>query len=112
MDQRVHHVFFSYARKDNEAPVNAEGEGWVTAFERELTRRHRAWSGRELKIFFDQEAIAEGVDWRRRLGEGIRQSRLFLAFLSPHYITSKNCLWEWEEYLRREHSAARGDDGL
>ena len=46
------------------------------------------------------------------MGEGIRQSRLFLAFLSPHYITSKNCLWEWEEYLRREHTAARGDDGL
>jgi len=45
------------------------------------------------------------------LGEGVRQSRLFLAFLSPNYLISKNCLWEWQEYLRREHSAARGDDG-
>jgi len=46
------------------------------------------------------------------LGEGVRQSRLFLAFLSPNYLISKNCLWEWQEYLRREYSAARGDDGL
>lgn len=78
----------------------------------ELKARHAAWSGRELNPFFDQQAIDEATDWRRRLGEGIRQSRLFLAFLSPNYLTSKNCLWEWDESLRREHSAARGDDGL
>ncbi len=106
------HLFLSHSRKDNTTPVNAEGEGWVTAFERELRRRHAAYSGRALKVFFDKEAIVEGEDWRRRLGIGIRDSRLFLAFLSPNYITSKNCLWEWDEYLRREHSKARGDDGI
>ena len=106
------HLFLSYARKDNEKPVNQAGEGWVTAFERDLTARHQQYSGRRLEIFFDREAIVEGQDWRRRLGEGLRQSRLFLAFLTPNYITSANCLWEWEEYLRREHSAARGDDGV
>jgi len=106
------HLFLSYSRADNKQPVNAEGHGWVTAFERELKRRHLAYSGRELKVFFDKEAIVEGEDWRRRLGAGIRTSRLFLAFLSPNYITSKNCLWEWDEYLRREHSHARGDDGI
>jgi len=108
---RDHHVFLSYSRKDN-APKNPGGEGWVTAFEHELRARHQRYSGRELKIFFDLLAIDEGEDWKRRLGMGLRSSRLFLAFLSPNYITSKNCLWEWEEYLRHEHSAARGDDGI
>jgi len=107
-----YHIFFSYARVDNARPVDAEGSGWITAFERELRERHRRYSGKELRIFFDKEAIEIGVDWKRRLAEGIRQSRLLLAFLSPNYLTSPNCLWEWEEYLRREHSAARGDDGL
>jgi tetratricopeptide (TPR) repeat protein len=108
----AHHLFLSYARVDDARPVNDLGQGWVAAFKAELETRHRAYSGRELSIFFDREAIDEGVDWRRRLGEGLRESRLFLAFLSPNYLTSKNCLWEWDEYLRREHSAARGDDGL
>ncbi len=105
-------IFFSYSRKDDEAPVDAGGAGWGTAFERPLKRRHQSYSGRPLGIFFDKEAIVEGQDWRRRPGTGIRTSRLFPAFLSPNYITSKNCLWEWDEYLRREHSSARGDDGI
>ncbi|MBI5424986.1 MAG: toll/interleukin-1 receptor domain-containing protein [Opitutae bacterium] len=109
---RSFHLFLSYARADNKVRVNLAGEGWITAFVAELKRRHAAYSGRELRIFFDQDSIEDGTDWKRRLGEGLRQSRLFLAFLSPNYLTSKNCLWEWEEYLRREHSAARGDDGL
>ncbi|MCB9952069.1 MAG: TIR domain-containing protein [Planctomycetaceae bacterium] len=112
MSDWAKHLFLSYARKDNEHPVNDAGEGWVTAFDRELRERHKAYSGRELNIFFDTDAIDPGVDWRRRLSQGLRQSRLLLAFLSPNYITSPNCLWEWEEYLRYEHSSARGDDGL
>ena len=105
------HLFLSYCRKDND-PKQAGGEGWVTAFERDLRLRHQRYSGRELRVFFDVKAIEVGRDWKRELGVGLRSSRLFLAFLSPNYITSPNCLWEWEEYLRREHSAARGDDGI
>ena len=107
-----YHLFLSYCREDNKQPVNETGEGWVTAFEREIKERHRRYSGRELQIFFDQKAIDTARDWRRELGAGLRSSRLFLAFLTPNYLTSPNCLWEWDEYLRREHSAARGDDGL
>lgn len=106
-----YHLFLSYSRRDN-VPRLPTGEGWVTAFKAALEARHRARSGRELRIFFDKDSIGEGRDWRREIGIGLRQSRLFLAFLSPHYVTSENCLWEWEEYLRREHSVARGDDGI
>ncbi|MCO6456985.1 MAG: toll/interleukin-1 receptor domain-containing protein, partial [Pirellulaceae bacterium] len=106
MQPRPYELFISYSRRDN-VP-----SGWVTEFVAQLKQRHAQYSGRELNPFFDQLSIDEGSDWRRRLGAGLRQSRLFLAFLSPNYITSRNCLWEWDEYLRREHSAARGDDGL
>ncbi|MCG6942593.1 MAG: toll/interleukin-1 receptor domain-containing protein, partial [Thiohalocapsa sp.] len=106
-------LFLSYARKDNQPPPEAAGaEGWVTAFERTLRERHGRWSSRALNIFFDQQSIDDCSDWRRRLSEGLRQSRLLLAFLSPNYICSANCLWEWEEYLKREHTSARGDDGI
>jgi len=76
------HLFLSYARADNLAPVNASGEGWVSAFVNELQRRHAAYSGRTLQIFSDQDSIEEGVDWKHRLGEGLRQSRLFLDFFA------------------------------
>jgi len=45
----AHHLFLSYSRKDNKAPVNAAGEGWVTAFVAELKRPHADYSGRELR---------------------------------------------------------------
>ena len=105
-------LFLSYSRKDDQDGSRGPGTGWVTAFAKELKARHQGYSRRELRIFFDTESIDAGRDWRRVLGEGLRSSRLFLAFLSPNYIISENCLWEWEEYLRREHSAARGDDGI
>ena len=59
---RAYHLFLSYSRQDNLTPVNADGDGWVKAFCEDLKRRHRAWSARELEVFYDTEAITEGVD--------------------------------------------------
>ena len=111
MPHPQHHLFLSYSRKDN-IPKHGTGEGWITAFYRRLQAQHKAAAGHELKIFFDTEEIDHGSDWKTRLGQGLRTSRLFLAFLSPNYMRSPNCRWEWEEYLRREHSLARGEDGI
>ena len=111
MSHPNHHLFLSYCREDNK-PRNPGGEGWITAFHRRLQDEHKKYSSRPLHIFFDQKEIDPGTDWRTRLAQGLRTSRLFLAFLTPHYIQRENCLWEWEEYLRREHSQARGDDGI
>ncbi|MFM9063492.1 MAG: TIR domain-containing protein, partial [Pirellula sp.] len=111
MPHQTHHLFFSYSRLDNK-PQGGSSEGWITAFYNRLQTQHKLYTGRELRIFFDTEAIDHGSDWKARLGQGLRTSNLFLAFLSPNYMRSKNCRWEWEEYLRREHSLARGDDGI
>lgn len=111
MPHPKHHLFLSYSRLDNK-PKQPGGEGWITAFARRLAAQHLAYTGKELKLFFDIEEIDHGSDWKGRLGQGLRTSRLFLAFLSPNYMRSPNCRWEWEEYLRREHSLARGEDGI
>ena len=111
MPHQTHHLFFSYSRLDNK-PQGGSTEGWITAFYKRLQAQHKLYTGRELRIFFDTEEIDDGSDWKARLGQGLRTSNLFLAFLSPNYMRSKNCRWEWEEYLRREHSLARGDDGI
>ena len=108
MTNRTHHVFFSYARADNGEYNNH----FVTRFHDLLCKEHQAVTGRELKTFFDTKAIEEGEHWKTRLGQGLRDSRLFLAFLSDNYLKSPVCKWEWEHYLLTEHTAARGEDGV
>src|SRR6056297_4056495 len=108
MTNRTHHVFFSYARADN----GEENNHFVTRFHDLLRKEHQAVTGRELKTFFDTKAIEEGEHWKTRLGQGLRDSRLFLAFISDNYLKSEVCKWEWEHYLLTEHTAARGEDGV
>ncbi|WP_173804272.1 tetratricopeptide repeat protein, partial [Sphaerotilus uruguayifluvii] len=109
-----HHVFLSYARKDNLPPPVGEADppGWITGFATAMRDRYRRLTGRELRIFIDEQAIDDSRDWRRELGAGLREAQLLIAFVSPHYLASPHCRWEWEQYVRREHSAARGDDGI
>ena len=106
-----YHLFLSYSRRDNVAR-SPDGSGWVTAFNQRLLAQHQKYSGRGLKVFFDQHSIDHGADWQRGISEGLRQSALFIAFLSEQYLRSEWCRREWEEYLRLEHTLARGDDGI
>jgi tetratricopeptide (TPR) repeat protein len=106
-----YHLFLSYSRRDNVARA-AGGLGWVTAFHNRLLAQHQKYSGRGLQIFFDKNSIDHGADWQRGISEGLRHSALFIAFLSENYIRSEWCRREWEEYLRLEHTLARGDDGI
>ncbi len=74
--------------------------------------QHALYSGRRLDIFFDRTEIRDGQDWQSRIYQGLRTSSLFIAFLSPTYLESEWCRREWEEYLRLEHTLARGDGGI
>ena len=106
-----YHLFLSYSRKDND-PEHKGRDGWVTAFHDRLLAQHERYSGRALKVFFDKASIEHGTDWQRGISEGLRHSELFIAFLSANYLRSEWCRREWEEFLRLEHTLARGDDGI
>jgi hypothetical protein len=108
MSNHTHHVFFSYARKDN----GEDNNHFIIRFHDLLRKDHKAVTGRVLKTFTDTEAIDSGERWKTRLGQGLRDSRLFLAFLSDNYLKSEVCHWAWEHYLLTEHTAARGEDGV
>src|SRR5271167_1061292 len=51
---------------------------------------------------FDQQEIDGLQDWRQRILQGLRESRLLLAFLSPAYLESEYCEWELVEFLKFE----------
>ena len=75
-------IFISYARQDNQ-------QGRVTELKQQLEADYRAFTGTELRCFFDLEDIKGMDDWRHRLLAGLRQSQLLLLVLSPGYLDSE-----------------------
>ncbi len=95
-------LFLSYSRRDN-------GQGRITALKERLEADHRAFvgaGGAELRVFFDKEEIQGMDDWRHRILGGLRESRLLLVCLSPAYLESEYCAWEFNEYLNHEFARA------
>ena len=88
-------LFISYSRRDNE-------NGQVAALKAQIETSFRAFAGRDLRIFFDTGEIQGMDDWRHKIQRSLRDSQLFLAVLSPPYLSSPYCRWEWEDYVRYE----------
>ncbi len=88
-------LFISYSRRDNE-------RGQVAALAEQIKASFHAFAGCELRAFFDVGEIHGMDDWRHKIQGSLRASRLFLAVLSPNYLTSPYCRWEWEDYVRYE----------
>jgi len=88
--------FVSYARKD-------DANGWIGAFVDALLEEHRTFfGGRSLVPFFDTQEIRGLDDWQIRISHGVARSRLFLAFISPHYFASEWCRREWYQWIDTE----------
>lgn len=106
-------IFISYSRRDN-------AKGWVTALHDQILADHRNFSTEPLRIFFDTE-IRTMDDWRHRILGALRQSKILLVCLSENYLgtdqdrqeSKRNyCLWEWEEYVRRQVHQLMGSDSI
>ena len=88
-------LFVSYAHRDN-------ARGQVRDLRDVVAADFHKFAGRDLRIFFDECDIPSMADWEKRIAQGLRESRLFLAVLSPSYFASPYCRREWEEYVRYE----------
>jgi hypothetical protein len=88
-------LFISYCRRDND-------QGQVAQLKAQIESSFHAFAGREIRFFFDTHEIQGMDDWRQKIQRSLRESNLFLAVLSPNYIASPYCRWEWEDYVRYE----------
>ena len=105
MPPQRYHVFLSYARADNSTGV-------VTGFVERLQADYLRTTGRDLRVFFDLHAI-EGMDhWRHKILEHLGRSHVLLAILSPSYLDSPYCQWEFSEYLKGEISHELSGTGV
>ncbi len=101
-------LFISYARRDN-------GQGRITELVERIEQDFASFEGmlgRELHVFFDQDEIHGMSDWRQRILQGLRESRLLLACLSPAYLQNEYCEWEFVEYLKYEIGHLHGFNGI
>src|SRR5271155_531403 len=98
-------LFISYSRRDNQ-------QGRVTELVERIKQDFALFAKRDLVTFFDLEEIHGMQDWRHRILQGLRESRLLLACLSPAYIQSEYCEWELNEYLKYEIGHLHGFNGV
>lgn len=103
-------VFLSYSRADN-LPLTPGGPGRVDLL-LEAISAHQAGTARPLRLFFDRADIRDYDDWRHRILESLRQSSVLLVVLSPNYLASAACRWEWEHFLQRQGPRDLGGDGV
>ena len=93
-------LFISYSRRDNDQKRIAEFVERIGHFE--------PFAGRPLRPFFDITEIQGMDDWRHRILHGLRESRLLLALVSPNYLQSEYCEWEFNEYVKNEVALGSG----
>jgi tetratricopeptide (TPR) repeat protein len=98
-------LFISYSRRDDQ-------DGRVTELVDRIRTDFPRYANRELTAFFDRHSIQGMEDWRQNIYQGLRESRLFLTCLSPAYIESNYCEWEFIEYQKREIATAHGAEGV
>ena len=99
-------LFISYSRDDNR-------EGHISELVSLIRKDYRDFTGgEELQVFFDQGEFVGMDNWRHNTLEGIRSSRLLLACLSPNYLESEYCSWEFNEYLWHKAALATGAKGV
>lgn len=98
-------LFISSSRRDN-------AQGRITQLVARIQQDFAAFAGRELVLFFDHHEINGMEVWRQRILQGLRESRLLLACLSPAYLQSGYCEWEFIEYLNYEIGHLQGFNGV
>ncbi|GAC1406020.1 MAG: hypothetical protein NVSMB64_11380 [Candidatus Velthaea sp.] len=77
-------VFISYAR-------SAENAAWVEEHLVGPLRRATRADGQPLRVFFDRDSIGTGMDWYKRLVDGIEGSRYFVPVYSKGYFNRYYC---------------------
>lgn len=105
-----HHIFLSYARKDN--LPRADSPGPITGFVERLKKEYFGIAGSELRVFFDIEDIRGMDQWQHRTLHDLNASYILLPCLSPAYLASECCQWEFNEYRKGETRRSLAEAGV
>lgn len=97
-------LFVSYSRRDNRARI----EELLASIDQDF----RSYASRPLQAFLDTKDILPRNYWEHDILDGLRSSRILLACISPDYLKSEYCQWEFTEFLRREVGQLQAGHGV
>lgn len=82
-------IFFtSYSKNNRTKPLE---RFLALLLDQVFQRIEPAMDSREAVTFFAPSTIEVGDEWRGRLVDALRQSKVIVCFCSPHYLASKWC---------------------
>jgi len=90
-------AFFSYVQENDKI----DG-GRLTFLRKSLQAEIWAQTGKPFSIFQDTENIEWGQDWKERIKKALDASSLLIAIITPSYLVSPSCRFEFEYFLKRE----------
>ena len=89
-------IFLTYAHVDWDAPANREDvQGLVNGLEPQL---HAELGHRNVEVWRDENGIRWGDDWREKLDDTVKSSAFMIVLLSPGWLKSRVCAWEYDTF--------------
>jgi len=89
--------FFSYTRRNDK-----HGGGNLSSLRRNLEIELWEQTGETIEIFQDQEDIAWGELWKKKISISLNSSKFLIAIITPGYLKSEACKFELENFLNLE----------
>lgn len=96
--------FFSYSRRDDE-----HSQGSLSRLRARIYDELRMQLGVDFKLWQDIGAIAEGAAWESEIKRAISESVFFIPIVTPSWIASRQCRFEFEAFLDREKALGSKD---
>jgi TIR domain len=95
-------AFLSYERGYDE-----RDRGNLTRLTKLLQAEIWVQTGKPFRIFQDQENIECGQAWKERIRSVLDASSLLIAVITPSYLDSESCRFEFEYFLKQETQLKR-----
>jgi hypothetical protein len=89
-------AFVSYAHADD-----VFDRGKIFDLAQGVERALKAFTARsDLAVFLDRKSIDWGDAWRARIAEGLADSVVLIAIVTPNFLSSEECRSETEAFIR------------
>jgi len=102
--ENIYKAFFSYMRQNDQ-----HDKGKLSTLRKLIEAEVWAQTAVNFKLFQDQEDIAWGENWKERIKEVLDSSRFLIAIITPGYLKSETCQFEFEYFIHKKKELGEDD---